>query len=75
MKQEILTLLQEILPTIDFTSSESLVDDGILDSLSLMTMISELSVEYDITIPYGEISPENFNSLNGITMLVERLKK
>ena len=75
MKHEILTLLQEVLPQIDFTSSEFLVDDGILDSLSMITMIGELSVEYDIMIPYEEIIPENFNSLDAIAKLVERLKK
>lgn len=75
MKQEILTLLQEVLPQIDFTSSDTLVDEGILDSLSLVTMIGELSVEYDIVIPYDEIVPENFNSLDDIAKLVERLKK
>lgn len=75
MKQDILALLQEVLPAIDFTSSEFLVDEGILDSLSLMTIISELSVEYGISIPYGEIVPQNFNSLDSITMLVKRLMK
>ena len=75
MKQEILTLLQEVLPHIDFTASDALVDDGILDSLSVVTIVSELSMEYDISIPYEEISPENFNSLDAIMALVEKLKK
>ena len=75
MKQEILNLLQEILPHIDFTSSDALVDGGILDSVTVVTVISELSVEYDITIPYEEVIPENFNSLDAIVKLVERLKK
>ncbi len=75
MRQEILTLLQEVLPQIDFTSSKKLVDDGILDSLSIVSVISELSMEYDIEIPYTEIVPENFNSLDAIVAMVERLKK
>lgn len=75
MKQEILALLQDVLPQIDFTSSEALVDEEILDSLALVTVIGELSIEYDINIPYDEIVPENFNSLDAIANLVERLKK
>lgn len=75
MKQEILMLLQEVLPQIDFTSSESLVDDGILDSLSVAEVVGELSVEYGIKIPYDEIVPDNFNSLDAIVELVERLKR
>ena len=75
MKQEVLNLLQEVLPEIDFTSSVKLVDDGILDSLSIVTIVSELSMEYDIDIPYEDIAPENFNSVDSIAALVERLKK
>ena len=75
MKQEVLNLLQEVLPEIDFTSSVKLVDDGILDSLSIVTIVSELSMEYDIDIPYEDIAPENFNSVDSIAALVEKLKK
>ena len=75
MKQEILNLLQEILPGIDFASSDMLVDDGILDSLSIVTIISELSIEYDVNLPYEEIIPKNFNSVDAIAALVERYKK
>ena len=75
MKEDILSLLQEVLPQIDFTSPEALVDGGILDSVSVVTVVSELSMEYDITFPYDEIVPENFNSLDAIVKLVERLKR
>lgn len=75
MRQDILSLLQEVLPEIDFTSSASLVDEGLLDSLSLVTVIGELSVEYGIAIPYNEVIPENFNSLDAIVKLVQRLNK
>ena len=75
MKQDVLRLLQEVLPEIDFTSSNTLVDDGILTSLSIMEMISELSIEYNIRVPFNEVVRENFNSLDAIVKLVERLRK
>lgn len=76
MRQDILKLLQETVPQIDFTSSETMIDkEEIWDPSSLMTMVSKLSVEYDITIPYDEMIPENFDSLDSIVKLVERLKK
>ena len=75
MKHDVLRMLQEILPEIDFTSSNTLADDGILTSLSIVEMVSELSVEYGIAVPYSEIVRENFNSLDAIVKLVERLKK
>ena len=75
MKQDVLRLLQGILPEIDFEASGALVDDGILTSLSIVEIISELSVEYGIVVTYDDIVRENFNSLDAIVKLVERLKK
>lgn len=75
MEKEILKLLSEAFPTIDFTESDEMVDDGLLDSLTLVEMISLLSMEYQIMIPYEEIIPENFNSIAAITKMVNSLKK
>lgn len=72
MKEKILALLEDVLPQIDFTG-DALVDSGALDSLSLVTAIGELSMEFGITVPYEEITPDNFNSLDAIVRLVERL--
>lgn len=71
MREKVLSVLKNILPTIDFLSSDKLVDDKIIDSLSLMTIVSELSVEFDIKISMSELIPENFNSIDLITSLVE----
>lgn len=74
MKERVLALVKEVLPQIDFEASNALVDDGILDSLAIVTLVSELSMEFDISIPYEEIMPDNFNSIDAICALVERLK-
>lgn len=73
MKEKVLTLLQQELPHIDFTTDAELVSDGILDSLSVTTIISLLSMEFGVTVPYEEIIDENFNSVDAIAALVERL--
>ena len=52
MKEKVLEVLQDALPHVDFESSDALVDDGILDSLSITQVIATLSMEFDITIPY-----------------------
>ena len=71
MKQEILELLESAVPSIDF-SYDRLVDDGLLDSLTVVQIIGELSMEYDIDFTFEDLVPENFNSLDGIVSLVER---
>ena len=74
MREQILKVLQDEYPEIDFESSDTLVEDGILDSLTITGMISALSLEFGVTIPYEEIVEDNFNSLDAIAELIERLK-
>ena len=73
MKEEVLKVLQQECPEIDFLSSDALVDDGILDSLALTSIIAALTMEFGITIPYEEIVEENFNSVDALAVMVERL--
>lgn len=73
MEEKILTLLSEEFPAIDFESSDTLVDDGILDSLTITGIIATLTMEFGITIPYEEIIEENFNSIAGLARMVEKL--
>ena len=75
MYDMVLSVLQQEFPDIDFTASEALVDDGILDSLTITGIISALSMEFGIIIPYEEIIEENFNSVAGLAAMVERLKE
>lgn len=74
MREDVLELLKEEFPDIDFEASERLVDDGILDSVTLVEMISIFGTELDINIPYEEIVPENFNSVDAIADMLERLE-
>ncbi len=74
LEAKILELLKDEYPEIDFEASEELVDDGILDSMTLTGIIATLSMEFGITIPYEEIIEENFNSIAGMAKMVERLQ-
>ena len=74
MEEKILELLAEEYPEIDFTASDALVDDGILDSLTITGIIAALTMEFGITIPYEEIIEENFNSVSGLVKMIGRLR-
>lgn len=74
MEEKILKLLSGEYPEIDFTSSDELVDDGILDSLTITGIIATLTMEFGIMIPYEEIIEENFNSIAGLARMVEKLQ-
>ncbi len=75
MKEKVLQVLQNALPHIDFLESNEMVDDGILDSLTITEIIAILSIEFDITIPFEDIVEDNFNSVDGLVAMVERLSK
>ena len=75
MEEQVLKVLQEEYPKIDFTVSDTLVEDGVLDSLTITEIIGALSLEFEIQIPYEEIKEENFNSVSAMAGLVSRLQK
>ena len=71
--EELLNILKELHEDVDFEVEEGLVDDGILDSLDIVTLITEINDAFDISIPAEEIVPENFNSAGAIWALIEKL--
>ena len=71
--EELLNILKELHEDVDFDLEEGLVDDGILDSLDIVTLITEINDTFDISIPAEEIIPENFNSAAAIWALIEKL--
>ena len=72
--EELLDILNEMHPDVDFESEEALIDDGILDSLDIVSLISEISENFDVTITAKDIIPENFNSAKALWALIERLE-
>ena len=73
IKETLISILSDLHPDVDFEENEALIDEGVLDSLDIVTLISEISAELDITIPPEEIVPENFNSAKALTALLTRL--
>lgn len=71
--EELLNILKELHEDVDFETEEGLVDEGILDSLDIVTLITEINDAFDISIPAEEIIPENFNSAVAIWSLIEKL--
>ena len=68
-------ILEDIQPDVDFETTERLIDDHILSSLSILSLIAELEDEYDVTIPAVEIVPTNFNSAKAMWALIQRLQE
>ena len=71
--EKLLEILSELHSDVDFANTEDLVDDGILDSLDIVTLVTEIDAEFGVTIPAEEIIPENFNSARALMELITRL--
>ncbi len=71
---ELLKILNDLRPNVDFTTQERLIDDMILDSLALVSLISEINEVFDVTITARDILPENFNSAKALYALIQRLE-
>ena len=73
MKETIIGILEDLVDGVDFESATALIDDGELSSLDIIQLIGALSDEFDVTIPATEIVPTNFNSVDAMAAMVERL--
>lgn len=73
IRESILEILQELHEDSDFEKEERLVDDKILDSFDLVTLVTELGEEFDVEITAKDFVPENFNSVERLTNMVIRL--
>ncbi len=72
---EIMEILEEARPDVDFTKETRLIDDEILDSFDIISIVGELNDAFDIEINVNDLLPENFNSAEAIFELVEKLRQ
>jgi acyl carrier protein len=64
-------ILKEIKPGVDFQKEKELIKNNILTSFDIITLVANLSSEYDISIDVADIVPENFQSLEAIEKLID----
>ncbi|MDD2392895.1 MAG: acyl carrier protein [Eubacteriales bacterium] len=70
---ELISILNGLHPDVDFAEAEGLVDNGVLDSFDIISLVAEIDSEFDVRIPAEEILPENFNSAKALYELITRL--
>lgn len=72
--EQLLQILKEIRPDVDFENEEALIDDGILDSFDVVSIISEIDDKFGVQIRITELDPESFNSVDNLWNLIQTLK-
>lgn len=72
--EELLNLLKDLHDDIDFETCTTLIDDSILDSVDIVTLVAEIDAEFGVAVPVEELTPENFNSAEAIYEMICRLE-
>ena len=71
--ETLLKILNGLHPDVDFEAIDDLYDEGVLDSLDMVRLVTEIGMEFDVQIPAEELIPENFQNVNTILAPIERL--
>jgi len=72
MKQKIIDILNEIRPEFDFSKETDFIEQGMLDSFDIVSLVSSLDEEFGISIDGLDILPENFSSIESIFALLKK---
>ncbi len=71
--ENLIAVLERALPNVDFKNNKTLVSDGTLNSLAIVTLIVEISEAYNVEFPFEEMTAENFESFEQIKIIVDRI--
>lgn len=71
---ELLEILEDVKPGVDYENCDTLIDDHILDSFSILSLVSEIEDAFDIEVAPAELIPANFNSATALWDMITRLQ-
>lgn len=73
--EKLIAMLEELNPEVDYQTEEHLIDNHLLDSLAIFSLIGDIEDEFDVEVPTVEIIPSNFNSAKAIWALIQKLEE
>ena len=71
--EKIIEIIKGLKPGVEVNENTRLLDDHVIDSLAMISLVSELDDEFDVEISAKDIVPENFATVGAIQSLIERL--
>ena len=74
MREELLKILNELRPEIEFEKETALIDGGVLDSFDIVALVGDLNDTFDININIEDLLPENFNTVDAMLELITKLQ-
>ena len=74
MREKVLEIVKGVRADVDFEKEKKLIDDGILDSFDIISIVGELNEEFDVEIDVEDLEPYNFNTVDAMVELIEKLQ-
>ncbi len=75
MEEKIITILSGLRPEFDFNEKVDFIEEGMLDSFDVMSLVNELDNQFNVIISGEEVVPENFSSVEAISKLIRKLQQ
>lgn len=75
MREQILSILKGVRKDVDFENEKLLIDDQILDSFDIISIVGEFNDEFNIEIDVDDLEPENFNTVDAMEELIKKLSE
>ena len=72
--EKVMSILKEIRPDVDFANEKRLIDDKILDSFDIISIVGEFNDAFDIEIDVEDLEPDNFNTVEAMLELITKLQ-
>ena len=72
--EKLIEILKGYNPEVDYYTNEHLIDEGVLDSFDIVSIVSDINDEFDVEITAKDVIPENFNSAKSLYELIKRLQ-
>lgn len=72
--EELINILKGLHQEVDYDKEDKLIDNMILDSFDIVTLMSEIWEHFDVEILAEHLIPENFNSAKAIYNLIQELQ-
>lgn len=75
MKEKIIEILTELRPEFDFTEDVNFIEEGMLDSFDVVSLVDEIESAFGVAISGTDVIPENFCSIDAISDTIKRNQK
>lgn len=75
MEEGVIRILTEIRPEFDFNQDVNFIEEGMLDSFDIVTLVDSIETEFNVSISGVDVLPENFCSIDAIIKTIESNKK